>query len=250
MSATNRGEIIILKDTAALAEAAADRFVTLAAKAISTSGRFSVALSGGTTPRLMHQLLAQPPLKDEVDWGKVYVFWSDERFVASDHPDSNYLMARDTLLAHVPIPTSNIYIVPTIGLTPEAAAKEYANSLTAFAGSDTPCLDLILLGMGPDGHTASLFPGFPQVQKPGNELVVAVHNSPKPPPTRLTFTYKVINSAANIILLIGGADKASTLKSVFRDPNDPVKLPVQGVRPDNGRAVWLVDEKAAQQLKG
>ena len=249
MAHHDRGDLIVLKDSAALAEEAARRFVTIARESIDSGGRFSVALSGGSTPRLMHQLLAKPPFRDQVDWEKIHVFWGDERFVPPDDPESTYLMAQETLLASVPIPSQNIYIVPTVGVTPEQAAQEYAKTLIAFSGSESPRLDLILLGMGPDGHTASLFPGFPQLQSTDDDLVVVVHDSPKPPPTRLTFTYQVINNAANIIFLVAGADKASTLQSVFNGPVDPTKLPVQGVRPTNGKLVWLVDEKAGQGLK-
>ncbi len=247
MNTDERNELVILPDPAALAEDAARRFVALARAAIKDGGRFCVALSGGSTPRALHERLARQH-RDEVDWEKVYVFWGDERFVPPDDPESCFRMARETLLDHVPIPAANIFPLPTVGGTPEAAAKAYAETLVAFFGAGTPRFDLIFLGMGPDGHTASLFPGQPEVVAPSGELVVAVHNSPKPPPTRFTCTYRLLNAAANVIFLLAGADKASALYEVLRGPADIARLPAQGVRPEHGALVWLVDAAAASKL--
>src|SRR5262245_61580878 len=198
MNDNDRGELVVLSDPGALADEAARRFVALARAAVEGGGRFTVALSGGSTPRALHERLARPPLRDEVDWEQVQVYWGDERYVPPDDPESNFRMARETLLAHVPIPAANIYPVPTVGGTPEAAASAYAETLTASFGADLPRFDLILLGMGPDGHTASLFPGHPEVVAPGEELVVAVHGAPKPPPERISFALKLINAAAQV----------------------------------------------------
>jgi 6-phosphogluconolactonase len=148
----------------------------------------------------------------------------------------------------VPIPAANIYLVPTVGGSPEAAARAYAETLTASFKSDLPRFDLILLGMGPDGHTASLFPGRTEVTDPGDALVVAVHDAPKPPPTRISFTLPPINAAANVMFLVAGADKAAMLREVLRGPRDPVRLPAQGVRPAHGKLTWLVDQAAAGEL--
>ncbi|MFL5805663.1 MAG: 6-phosphogluconolactonase [Roseiflexaceae bacterium] len=245
MSADQRGELVVLPDLAALAEAAARRFVALAGAAIERHGRFRVALSGGSTPRALHERLARAH-RDAVDWGRVEIFWGDERFVPPDDPESCYRMARETLLDHVPVPAANIYPMPTIGSTPEAAARAYAETLAAVFGAETPRFDLIFLGMGPDGHTASLFPGHPEVVAPSGALVVAVHGAPKPPPTRLTCTYRVLNGAANVIFLVAGADKAATLRAVLRGPQDVARLPAQGVRPTNGALAWLADAAAAK----
>jgi 6-phosphogluconolactonase len=247
MTEQERGELLVLADAAALAEEGARRFVAMANASIDERGRFRVALSGGSTPRAMHERLARQH-HDAVDWEKVEVFWGDERFVPPDDPESCFRMARETLLDHVPIPAANIFPFPTVGGTPEASADAYAETLTAAFGAALPQFDLIYLGMGPDGHTASLFPGHPEVVAPGSKLVAAVHNSPKPPPTRLTCTYRVLNAAANVIFLVGGADKAATLKEVLRSPSDPARFPAQGVRPQNGALVWLVDAAAAGQL--
>jgi 6-phosphogluconolactonase len=248
MTEHDRGEIVVLPDPAALADEAARRFVALARAAVAAHGRFTVALSGGSTPRALHERLARPPLCDVVDWANVHIFWGDERMVPPDDPESSYRMARETLLQHVPIPAANIYPVPTVGGTPEAAAKAYQETILAVFGADLPRFDLILLGMGPDGHTASLFPGQPEVIRPSEMLVAAVHNAPKPPPTRVTFTYKLINAAANVIFLAAGADKAAILREVLRGPIDVARLPAQGVWPERGELAWLVDAAAAKEL--
>ncbi len=234
MSADQRGELVVLPDLAALAEAAARRFVALAGAAIESHGRFRVALSGGSTPRALHERLARG---------------GDERFVPPDDPESCYRMARETLLDHVPVPAANIYPMPTIGSTPEAAARAYAETLAAVFGAETPRFDLIFLGMGPDGHTASLFPGHPEVIAPSGALVVAVHGAPKPPPTRLTCTYQLLNAAANVIFLVAGADKAATLRAVLRGPQDVARLPAQGVWPASGALIWQADAAAAKEIE-
>jgi 6-phosphogluconolactonase len=248
MTEQDRGDLVVLSDPAALAEEAARRFVDLARAAIAAHGRFVVALSGGSTPRAMHERLARSPLRDSVDWANVHIFWGDERMTPPDDPQSNYRMARETLLQHVPIPAANIYPVPTVGGTPEAAADAYDETIAATLGAQSPRFDLILLGMGPDGHTASLFPGQPEVVRPSEALAAAVHNAPKPPPARVTFTYRLINVAANVIVLVSGADKAATLREVLRGPADVARLPAQGVRPKNGKLTWLVDAAAAKEL--
>jgi len=241
-------DLLILPGPAALADEAARRFADLARAALADHGRFTVALSGGSTPRALYERLARPPLRDAVDWANVHVFWGDERMVPPDDSESSYRMARETLLAHVAVPAANIYPVPTVGGTPEAAAKAYAETLVAVFGADVPRFDLILLGIGPDGHTASLFPGQPEVVRPSEALVTAVHNAPKPPPIRVTFTYKLINAAANVLFVVAGADKAAALSEVLNGPADVARLPAQGVRLDGGELVWLVDEGAAESL--
>jgi 6-phosphogluconolactonase len=249
MSVEQPAELVVLADLAALAEEAAQRFVALAGAAIKRHGRFRVALSGGSTPRALHQRLAHQH-RSEVNWEQVEIFWGDERFVPPDDPESCFRMARETLLDHVPVPAANIYPMPTVGSPPETAAQANAETLAAVFAAETPRFDLILLGMGPDGHTASLFPGYPEVVAPSGALVAAVHNAPKPPPTRLTCTFRVLNDAANVLFLAAGADKAATLRAVLRGPQDVARLPAQGVRPAAGTLVWLVDATAAKELTG
>ncbi|MEM8530019.1 MAG: 6-phosphogluconolactonase [Chloroflexota bacterium] len=241
-------ELCVLEDTNALAEHGAKQFVTLAQKAIQSQGRFSVALSGGATPRKMYQLLAHPPHRDQVDWSNVHIFWGDERYVPPDDPDNCFYMVQEVLLAHVPITAANIYPIPTIGSTPEAAAQAYAATLTAFFDGPLPEFDLVYLGMGPDGHTASLFPDQPAVTTSNEELVVAIHDAPKPPPTRVSLTFKAINTAKNILFLVAGSDKADMLKRVLQGEIDITQRPSQGIQPVHGRLTWLVDQEATTQL--
>jgi 6-phosphogluconolactonase len=245
MNSNNRGEIFVLPDAAEAAEEAARRFVDISGEAIVQRGRFSVVLSGGSTPRVMHKLLTRPPLRDRVDWRKVYVFWSDERFVPPDNSESNFRMARETLLDHVPIPKDNIRPVPTGTRTPEEAAQRYTETLKNFFQADIPTFDLVILGMGPDGHTASLFPGYPELQLPHGTLVAALTNAPKPPPTRITLTLPAINSAANVVFLVTGSDKAKAVKSVLEGTG---KLPAKKVQPVEGKLIWLLDKAAAHLL--
>lgn len=233
---------MVLPDPTAVALTAADQFVLLAQAATAARGRFSVALSGGSTPQKLYRLLAQSPHKQQIDWSNAHIFWGDERFVPPDDPNSLWWMARETFLGATPIPTANIHPMPTVGLTPTAAAQQYAHTLTQFFAPAPPRFDLILLGLGPDGHTASLFPGQPALTDA--RLVTAVHNAPKPPPTRLTLTFSLINQAANIIFLVTGAEKAAAVAQVLRGERDLEQWPAQGVQPANGRLLWLLDQAA------
>ncbi|NOK62897.1 MAG: 6-phosphogluconolactonase [Chloroflexi bacterium AL-W] len=248
MNSNQRGELIVFEDSVALAEHGAQQFVALAQKAIQNHGKFSVALSGGSTPRKMYQLLAQSPYRDQVDWSNIHVFWGDERYVPPDDPDNCFYMVQEVLLAHVPITAANIYPIPTIGGTPEAAAQAYAATITAFFDGAVPTFDLVYLGMGPDGHTASLFPGQSDVTEPSEALAVAVHDAPKPPPTRISLTFKALNTAHNIRFLVAGADKADMLKQVLQGTLDVSQRPAQGIQPTNGKLTWLVDKMAAAQV--
>lgn len=241
------GELVIVADHHAIAQEGARRFAAVAQAAIAARGRFVVALSGGSTPRGLYEQLAQPPYDTTIDWAHVHIFWGDERYVPPDDPESTYGMTRAALLDQVPIPAANIYPAPTTNTTPEAAAQTYAHTLATVLGEHAQ-LDLILLGMGPDGHTASLFPGAPAVTTPSAALVVAVYDAPKPPPTRLTLTLHAINTAAHVLFLVAGADKAATLRDVLQENPAGALLPAQRVRPTHGTLVWLVDQAAAQAL--
>jgi 6-phosphogluconolactonase len=240
-------EIKILKDAAALAEEGTRRFVKIATEAVAERGRFIAALSGGSTPRAMNALLSAPQFKSQVPWANTYLFFGDERFVPPEHPDSNYLMAKESLLKNVAIPENNVFRVQTEGCSPEEAARAYASSLITATGSSQPCLDLILLGMGPDGHTASLFPNSPVLDS--QDLVSAVYNSPKPPPVRVTFTYSLINNAREVVFLIAGPDKAPVVRKALEDNVSYKQVPACGIKPKNGTLQWLIDEKACQELK-
>lgn len=248
----------IFPDPAALAEAAADRFVALAAAAVAEHGRFAVALSGGSTPTAMQKLLAAAPRRDQVDWARIHLFWGDERFVPPDHSERTLRQARETLLDHVPIPPDNIHTITTDDLTPTAAAAQYEQTIRHFFAPAPPRFDLIFLGMGDDGHTASLFPDRGRKMEDGEvgpssvlglrSLVTAVTDAPKPPPTRITFTPRLINQAAQVIFLVTGSDKAETVTAVLNGPFDSNRYPAQAIRLELGQLTWLLDEAAASHL--
>ena len=241
-------EIIVASDPAALAEAAAQAIVDVAVEAVNTHGRFTVALAGGSTPRATYERLARPPLRDCMPWGRTWVFFGDERGVEPHHPDSNYGMANRALLAKVPIPTPQIARIRGEAEDPEAAAAEYARhvgEVFACKRGELPRFDLILLGMGVDGHTGSLFPGSP-VLKEVFRPVAAVHAAAASIPQRFTFTLPVINAAAHVMFLVAGAEKAKVLKAVLGEPSSA--LPAAMVRPTNGRLLWLLDRAAATLL--
>lgn len=233
-------------DKPTLARSAVNHFVTRAQGAIAARGRFTVALSGGSTPRAMFELLAQPEYASRVDWQAVHVFWGDERTVPPDHADSNYHMAKETLLDHVPLPDENIYRMRG-EIEPQQAAPAYEMQLKTVFGDDAlPRFDLIYLGMGDDGHTASLFPYTPAVHEQ-NHWVMAQYVD-KLQSWRITLTPPVLNAGRCVIFLIAGADKAARLDEVLNGPHQPDALPAQIIEPTDGELIWLVDEAAAAQL--
>ena len=243
-------EIEILPTLDAVGRRAADQFSGLAEHAIRKRGRFVVALSGGSTPKPMNVLLATEPLARRIDWSKVFVFWSDDRCVSPDNPESNYRMARETLLSRVSIPDGNIHRIQG-EYSPEHAARTYEDELHDFFGAQAlPRFDLILLGLGDDGHTASLFPGTPGVRENRRWAVAVKHDSPPLPLVdRVTFTPPIINAAANVTFLVSGGGKAERLYQVLHEPYNPDRLPAQVVRPKDGKLFWLLDEAAAAKIK-
>lgn len=242
----------VLPDPDALMRAAAELWVAAAA-AIGASGRFAVALSGGTTPQRLYRLLGTDPYACRVDWSRVHAFWGDERGVAPDNPASNYRMASKALLTRVPIPAENVHRIRGED-EPAAAAAAYECDLReAFATPDGPPrlipgsrFDLVLLGMGEDGHIASLFPGTAAVREPARwvRAVVPADGST----ARVTLTPAVINAAAEVVFLVSGRAKAATLRRVREGPYQPDALPAQIVAPRAGRLRWLVDADAASDL--
>jgi len=239
-------DIRIFKDLETLSHEAASLFIEQAAKAIQERGRFLVALNGGSTPNRLFQLLAID-YREKVDWSKVHVFWGDERCVPPDDPGSSYGQARGALFIHVPIPDSDIHRV--IGEhEPAVAAKEYTITLKEFATSpfDFPCFDLVYLGMGEDGHTASLFPGSP-VDVTESVLPVTAHYQDRPA-NRVTITQVLFNQAHMVAFMATGEKKANTLAEVLSDRYNPTLYPAQRINPKNGQLIWLVDEDAAGKL--
>lgn len=238
-------EVVQLGTPQELAGEAARRFVALAGEAIAQRGSFSVALSGGSTPKALYAQLAAAPLNDSIDWGKVHVFFSDERFVPPDSEESNYHTARVGLLSRVPIPAEQVHPYATEHIAPEDSAEAYEAEIRASvpAGSTSrPEFDLILLGMGPDGHTASLFPGTAALSI--SDRLVAPNYVDKLQTWRLTFTYPLINAGRTVMFLVAGDDKKERVREVLSGGSS---LPAARVAPAPGRLVWLLDAAAAAE---
>ncbi|XP_028777895.1 6-phosphogluconolactonase 3, chloroplastic-like [Neltuma alba] len=240
-------------ETDELAVSLADYVADLSAKFTKERGAFTVALSGGS---LIHHLrkLVEPPHVDAIEWSRWHVFWVDERVVPKTHEDSNYKLAYDGFLSKVPIPPGNVYAIND-ALSAEAAADDYEtcvrhlvknNVIAVSSVSGFPKFDLILLGMGPDGHVASLFPGHP-LMKESNKWVAFIKDSPKPPPERITFTFPVINSSAYTAIVSTGAGKADAVHSALGATVNSDKLPVALVSPEE-ELKWLLDKGAASKL--
>lgn len=276
-----------MPDRAALARQAATRFVAIAREAIELRGRFAVALSGGSTPLELYSLLATPEFVLQIDWPRTHLFWGDERAVPPDHPECNYRMTNEALLSKIPVPAQNVHRIhaelPPDDAAREyendlreffyldadkrrqtqnnvmlSAAKHPAHSnenhlaqrtseTLRSAQGDLPSFDLILLGLGADGHTASLFPHTRVLRE--TQRWVAAEYVEKLGTPRITLTAPVINAARHILFLVAGADKAETVRAVLRGAYRPDDLPAQLVQPTNGKVVWLMDEGASEKLK-
>jgi 6-phosphogluconolactonase len=242
----NPSNIVVLENTEAVARAVADRFVADAKNGIAKSGRFSVALAGGSTPKLTYQLLNTDQYRRQVSWSKTHVFFGDERMVPPDHPDSNYLTAQETLLAHAPIPANNVHPIRGVG-EPSESAQLYERELkTFFQGQSWPRFDLVLLGIGEDGHTASLFPRADALNENFKWVVATWIEKLKT--FRITLTAPAINHAVHIVFIVTGAKKAARLKQVLHGPPEPLLLPAQLIRPVEGLLEWVVDKAAASEL--
>ncbi|MGA7694062.1 MAG: 6-phosphogluconolactonase [Candidatus Sulfotelmatobacter sp.] len=231
-----------------LFQAAAEEVLRAAAEAIAQRGRFTIALSGGSTPRNLYTLIAANA-SASLPWDQMFFFWGDERHVPLNDPDSNYRMAKETLLSKVPIPPANIFPVPADNPDAAAAAQAYEDTLRKFfalAAGEFPKFDLILLGMGPDGHTASLFPETAALQEK-SRLVVA-NWVEKLSNSRITFTLPVLNAARCVAFLVSGADKAAVLHEVLEGKAPGEKYPSKLVRPIEGKLIWFVDRAAASDL--
>ncbi|MFN2289781.1 MAG: 6-phosphogluconolactonase [Anaerolineae bacterium] len=238
-------EIVIVPDAEVLARLGAERFVRLAQEASESRGRFTAALSGGTTPRGMYRLLAEEPYCSEVPWQQVHLFWGDERCVPPDDPGSNYYMAEETLLRHVPVPSENIHRIQG-ELAPDQAVRAYGRDLEDFFCGPHTRFDLMLLGLGSDGHTASLFPDSATLQETARLVAAAEAHYEDRPASRITLTLPVINTSRHILFLVSGSSKAEILQQVLSEPQGP--LPAQRVQPRAGELTWLVDEAAASEL--
>ena len=251
-------DIKIYQDRESLARAAAEHIIESGTTALQNRDRFSLALAGGSTPKAAYELLASDEYAQRLDWKRIHIFWGDERCVPPEHPDSNYRMAHQSLLDHVPIPVKNIHRMRAEE-EPIKAALEYEGSLRTFFSiqhdhSNDPdvgsaglkSFDLVLLGMGDDGHTASLFPSSDALNESVCWVTAVEHTNPPPPlVTRLTLTLPAINAAAQVTFLVAGASKSQSLKHVLSSPDQSSPaLPAQFIQPLNGRLLWLVDEAA------
>ena len=264
-------EIWIGEDGEALAREGVRRFVDVARRSIAARGRFVVALAGGNTPRRLYQLLSHV---DSIDWSRVHVCFSDERMVAADSSDSNFKMAHDSLLGVVSIPPGQIHAIPT-AMSVDEAALRYDQTLREILPKNEPRLDLALLGMGADGHTASIFPGSrllagvdddfllddpetgplrndvptPSLDSFSSERLCApIYDAPKPPRERVTMTPYVLNLARQVIVLVAGDDKVAAVSAALESDARVAEIPIRAIAPATGELVWLLDRKAGRAL--
>lgn len=245
-SAEGLPRVRIHEDAERVARAAAALVVEASAEASETSGRFSIALAGGSTPKRVYELLASEEFGAQVDWNTWHVFFGDERCVPPDDPESNYRMANETLLARVPIPRENIHRIRGEG-DAVANARVYEDELRGyFVGETWPAFDLVLLGMGDDGHTASLFPGTDALRE--QDAWVTANWVERLNQFRITLTVPAINHAERVAFVVTGGAKSARLREVLRDEGEPARLPAQLIKPASGRLAWLVDEAAAAGL--
>jgi 6-phosphogluconolactonase len=245
---TNR-EVRLLANADAIAQAAAAEFLDAALEAVRQKGSFSVALAGGSTPKDLYGLLSSDPLQAKVPWSKIQFFFGDERHVPPDDPDSNFRMATEAMLAKAPIDPKQVHRIKSEKPNASEAAQEYEQELREsfkLKPDELPRFDLVLLGMGPEGHTASLFPGTKALRE--QRRLVVSNWVGKLYTDRITLTPPVLNNAARIIFMAHGAEKAPALKAVLEGPYEPEQLPAQMITSPKGRVVWLVDPSAASML--
>ncbi len=240
-----RPAVYVYPDVDSLSRAAARALVECVRTAVESQGRCALALSGGNTPRGLYRLLATA-FAARVPWGQVDLFWGDERYVPPDDPRSNFRMAKDTLLDHVPVPASNVHPMSTAYPEPDDAARAYDTLLGQRFPGPWPRFDVVLLGLAADGHIASLFPASPALEI--RDRRVAAVRVPADPPQRLTVTLPVITHAAGVFFLVAGKGKAGAVHRVLVGPCDPTTCPAVGVQPVAGDVVWWIDETAATFL--
>jgi 6-phosphogluconolactonase len=240
-------DVVIFSAVDKLSHAAAKYIVQVAHDSIAAHGNFTLALSGGSTPKKLYAMLADEPYRSQIDWTHVEIFWSDERCVPADDPESNYHMAQEVMLSKLPIAASQVHRVPADEPDHDAASQAYIEEMQhVFNTNGIPAFDLIQLGMGPEAHTASLFPHQASLHE-RQRLVMPV-SVPKPPPPRLTFTPLLLNAAQHILFLVTGAEKAEALQAVLEGEQQPEEYPAQIVHPTNGTVTWMLDTAAAAKL--
>ena len=242
-------EIRILKDAAAIAGRAADKFIDAAISAVKEKSSFRVALAGGSTPKALYALLVSDALRGQLPWEKMQLFFGDERHVPPDHPDSNFRMASETMISKSPVRAEQVHRIKGEYPDAEQAAREYEQELRLhfkLADGNAPRFDLVLLGMGNEGHTLSLCPGTKALRDNGR--LVMRNWIGKLFAERVTLTAAAVNSAAQVIFMVTGKDKAPALKAVLEGPYEPEQLPAQLIEPKNGQLIWLVDTTAGGML--
>jgi 6-phosphogluconolactonase len=245
MIRNKKNKVRVFRTIDAMNGSAAQMLVKIAEKSITARGRFILCLSGGNTPNGLYTLLSLKPFRDHVSWKNTFVFWSDERCVPADDKRNNAYMATSVFLSKIELPSSNIFPVP-VNLPPADAARKYEETLKVFFGKEDPHFDLILLGLGDNGHTASLFPGT-EVLREKSRWVKEVFVE-ELQMYRITMTPLLINKAHYVFFLVTGEEKSYILEKVLTTPNQPEKYPVQLIRPEEGEVYWYVDYKAASQL--
>lgn len=241
--------IEIFPDHEALSQAAARFFVEKSNEAVKENGRFLAALSGGSTPAPFFELLGKPPFIEQIPWAQIHLFWGDERLVPPTDAGSNYHQAAALFLNHVPIPEQNIH--RALGeLSPTEAVSSYIKQLKSIGQDEEawPSFDLVILGMGKDGHTASLFPGKISQEERVQPVISVTADYDGRPANRISFTPRLINKAQNILVLVTGHNKAQTLAQVIQGPVNIEQWPIQRIHPHNGVLYWYIDETAAQHL--
>ncbi len=240
--------VSLFPDLDSISREAANYTVRVAREAIALRGLFSFALSGGTTPGKMYGLLTTEPYRSQIDWRVVHFFWSDERCIASDDPQSNFHLAQEVLLSKLELRPAQIHRMPADRADRDQASADYAEEIRSVLGGEVPAFDLIQLGMGPEAHTASLFPHQASLQEQ-TRLVMPV-SVPKPPPDRLTFTPPLLLAARNLLFLATGADKAAALHAVLEGPDEPEEYPAQLIaRQARGNVVWMLDPTIGQDIQ-
>jgi len=247
-SADAEPHVLVFDDAESVACAAAERVVELARESIAARGRFTLALSGGTTPRRVYELLAAEEHKDGIEWPNVHVFFGDERMVPADSAESNYRMANEALLSRVALPPENVHRIDGVGDAAANASAYERDMRGLFGEAEWPRLDHVLLGMGDDGHTASLFPGTSALSEA--RLWVAPNWVEKLGAWRVTLTAPAINAARHVTFLVNGSGKAERLREVLKGAHEPSRLPSQLIRPHDGTLEWFVDRAAASGLEG
>jgi len=243
----SNAEIQLLPDLEAISYKAAEIFLNLSQSSLPSKERLAVALSGGSTPRRFYRLLGSDPYRNQVEWHRIHFFWVDERCVPKEYEESNFKTVYDPLLSRVPVPEENIHRIRGEE-GPEEAAREYDDAIKAFfGGTEIPVFDLIILGMGEDGHTASLFPGSEALREK-KRLAVPVYKGGQEI-HRVTLTFPVLNNASQVLFLVSGRSKSKVLAEIFEGGDNRNRYPAGLVAPAHGKITWLIDREAAEKLR-